>query len=133
MPSSTFRKAANGDEYQATDFGQNLIAGEPGSNQKLDAVGSWKKAVINATGATVVYSGVCRYGGFRIVGAAGALTMDVYDNTAASGQKVSAQISVAAALDGILTVGIDMDNGITVNLSGDPTDGQILVLYAPVV
>ncbi len=90
-----------------------------------------EKTVINASGATVVFAGPCNYHGYKILGAAGAYTMDVYDSAAAaSGQKVDGAVSVAAAASAIMDVGIRMDNGIVANMSGDPTDGQILVLWS---
>jgi hypothetical protein len=108
---------------------QTLHAGEPGSGVPLDAVGYWEKAVIDATGATVVYTGPCIYGGYIIVAAAGAHTMTLYDNTAASGQVLLNALSVNSAADATKAMGIKCDNGITANLSGNPTDGLVLVLY----
>jgi hypothetical protein len=113
----------------AIEVFEPAIAGEPGSGEFLDAVGYWEKAVINAAGLTQVYAGACVYGGYQIMGAAGAHTMDIYDNTAASGQKVANAVSVNAAADARKDTGIKMSNGIAANLSGDPTDNQILVFY----
>lgn len=91
----------------------------------------WEKAVINANGATPVCAGPCLYGGYEILGNAGAHTMDIYDNVAASGQKVANAVSVGAAASKPLAVGWCMTVGLTVNLSGDPTDGLILVFFRP--
>lgn len=110
---------------------QTLHSCEQGSGEPLDTVGYWEKASVDASGATVVYSGACIYGGFIVLGAAGAHTMDVYDNTSAAGVKVLNAQSVNSAADGTKTIGIKMSNGITANLSGNPTDGLILVLYKP--
>ena len=102
----------------------------PVSGYGKDQAPYWKKFVVNGTGATVVSANPCVYGGYEVVGAAGANTMDIYDSaSAASGQKVAAAISVAAAAKDRLADGIAMDNGIVVNLSGDPTDAQILIFY----
>lgn len=89
------------------------------------------KTVINATGATVVNAGPCVFHGYMVLGAAGAFTMDVHDHaSAASGQKVVNAVSVAAAAEKLMPQGVHMDNGIVANLSGDPTDGMILVLWS---
>lgn len=108
---------------------QTLHAGEPGSGAPLDGLPIWDYYVINATGATVVFPGSCVFGGWEVVGAAGAHTMDVYDNTAASGQKLVNGQSVASAASSRRDSGIRCLNGITVNMSGDPTDAQILIFY----
>ncbi len=87
--------------------------------------------VINPAGATVVLSGRGVYLGYKVLGNAGALTMDIYDNTAASGQLLEpAAISVAAAAEKVYGTGVEVKNGITVNVSGDPTDGLIMILFA---
>jgi hypothetical protein len=89
------------------------------------------KTVINATGATIVNSGPCVFHGYMVLGAAGAFTMDVYDSAAAaSGQKVVDTLSVAAATEKLMPQGLQMDNGIVANMSGDPTDGLVLVLWS---
>lgn len=90
----------------------------------------WNYTVINATGATVIAkTGHVVYGGYRILAAAGAHTMDIYDNGAASGQKFASGISVNGAANAEETVGFQCKNGLTVNMSGDPTDGLILVRW----
>lgn len=106
-------------------------SGEVGSGEFLDAIGNWDRAVINATGATVVFNGPCVYGGYRILANAGAFVMNVYDNVAASGQQLEATagVSVAAAANGKQQIGEKCYLGLTVNMSGDPTDGLILVYY----
>jgi len=89
------------------------------------------KAVINASGATIVNAGPCVFHGYMILGNAGAFTMDVYDHASgASGQKVVNALSVAAAAEKLMPQGVQMDNGIVANLSGDPTDAMILVLWS---
>lgn len=108
---------------------QTLHSGEFGSAHPLENAAYWSYAVINATGATVVYSGSCAFGGWEVMGAAGAFTMDVYDNTAASGQKLVNGQSVAAAASSRRDSGIKCLTGITVNMSGDPTDAQVLIFY----
>jgi hypothetical protein len=90
----------------------------------------WNYAIINATGVTVVSSVPVEYGGLRVIAAAGAFTIDVYDNaSAASGQRLDSQ-SVAAALDKLTpSNGIRARNGLVANMSGDPTDALILVFW----
>lgn len=89
------------------------------------------KTVINATGVTVVNAGPCVFHGYMVLAAAGAHTMDVYDSAAAaSGQKVVTALSVNSAAEKLMPQGLHMDNGIVANLSGDPTDGLILVLWS---
>lgn len=89
------------------------------------------KAVINASGATIVNAGPCVFHGYMVLGAAGAFTMDVYDSAAAaSGQKVVNALSVAAAAEKLMPQGVHMANGIVANTSGDVTDDMILVLWS---
>ena len=86
--------------------------------------------VINASGLTVVSSKKCVYGGFRVLAAAGAFNMDIFDNaSAASGQKLEPTTSVNTPANGILVTGIVAENGLVVNMSGDPTDALILVFW----
>ena len=90
----------------------------------------WKYKVINANGATPIGGGPLIYGGYKILGAAGAHTLDVYDHaSSATGQKLESALSVNTAADKEYVGGIEALNGLTVNLSGDPTDGLILVRY----
>jgi hypothetical protein len=90
----------------------------------------WFKAYANASGVNVICKGPCIYGGYRVLAAAGAHTLTVYDNaSAASGNQVTSAISVNTAADGTMVNGIRMENGIVANLSGDPTDGLVMVLY----
>jgi len=89
----------------------------------------WQSTIINATGATVVTPKPAVYGGYRILGAAGAFTMDVYDNDAAASGKRVDTTSVVAAKENERHDGMMMQNGITVNMSGDPTDDLIIVLW----
>lgn len=108
---------------------QTLHAGEPGSGHPLEVSQHWNYAVINANGATVVYSGSCVYGGYQILGNAGAATVNIYDNTAASGQILDPAFTVAAAAVNRRDSGVVCLTGLTVNCSADPTDGLILVFY----
>lgn len=108
---------------------QTLHAGEPGSGHPLETANYWSYAVINANGATVVYSGSCVYGGYQILGNAGAATLNIYDNTAASGQILDPAFTVAAAAVNRRDTGVVCLTGLTVNCSADPTDGLILVYY----
>lgn len=109
----------------------------PGAEQARDVqkvLDDWNYTVINGTGATVVRNvsthGPVTYGGYKILGNAGAYTITVYDNTAASGQLLEpSAISVASAGEKVYTKGLRVANGICVNLSGDPTDGLILILW----
>lgn len=90
----------------------------------------WKKAYANATGVNVICNGPCIYGGYRILAAAGAHTMTIFDHaSAAAGNQATAAISVNTAADAVLVKGILMENGIVASLSGDPTDGYVMVLY----
>jgi hypothetical protein len=84
--------------------------------------------VINATGATNI-PGAEYFGGYQVLAAAGAYTMDVYDNTAASGQKLVSALSVNSAASLIHNHPIRLSAGLTVNLSDNPTDGLILVFW----
>lgn len=109
---------------------QTLHAGEPGSGAPLDNVTAWDYYVVNATGVNVVFAGACVFGGWEVMGAAGAHTLDVYDNaSAASGQKLVNGQSVASAASSRRDSGIRCLNGIVANMSGDPTDAQILIFY----
>lgn len=89
----------------------------------------WRATLIANTGLTVVMSGPCTYGGYRILGAAGANTMDVHDGVTTAGMKLGSAISVAAALALESPCGIRCANGLAVNMSGAPTAGQVLVLW----
>lgn len=89
------------------------------------------KYVVNANGANIVNAGPCIFHGYMVLGNAGAFTMDVYDSAAAaSGQKLVNGLSVAAAAEKLMPQGVQMDNGIVANMSGDPTDGLILILWS---
>ena len=92
-------------------------------------ISGWRYTVINATGVTLIMSGPCVYGGYKVLAAAGAHTMDIHDSKDASGQRVATAISVAAAADQEYTVGIACKNGLAAVLSGDPTDAMILVRW----
>lgn len=100
----------------------------------VEAPSYWDVRVVNTTGATVVFAGACIYGGYRVLAAAGAFTLDVYDNAStASGQRVEAGISVNTPGSGMLANGIKCDNGVVADMSGNPTDGLILVFYRGLV
>lgn len=75
--------------------------------------------------------GSLTYGGYRILGAAGAGTLNVYDNTAASGQKIEVSgLTIAAAADKIFTAGIACTIGLTVDALGTaPTAGLVMILW----
>jgi hypothetical protein len=115
-------------------YAATLNAGEDQSRDVQVVSPEWNYSVINATGATTVRSvatnGGVTYGGYKILGNAGVLTMTIYDNTAASGQLLEPSgISVAAASEKLYATGVRCQTGVTVNLSGDPTDGLILILW----
>lgn len=109
----------------------------PGAEQARDlqkVLDDWNYTVVTATGATVIRSvathGPVTYGGYKILGNAGAYTITLYDNTAASGQLLEpSAISVASAAEKVYAKGLRVANGICVSLSGDPTDGLILILW----
>lgn len=137
MPQITGTKTSDGlpqniivdDDGRAHVLDDTAHAGEPASGESLDAVGYYDVWQINATGLTQVCTGACIFGGFKITGNAGALNMDIYDNTAASGLKLIPQQSVAAAAEYMPAFGRKCYNGIAVNMSGDPTDDLIVIFY----
>ena len=108
-----------------------LLAGEELQRNATHVLNDWFYTPINATGVTVVRNvsthGPVTYGGVKVVGAAGAHTLTVFDNaSAASGQQL-ASLSVNAAANE--TDAVRVANGITVNMSGDPTDNLIFVRW----
>jgi len=113
-------------------YAATLSAGEDVARDLLKVVNEWNYTPINANGATTVVTGSGSFWGIVVIGAAGTVNVDAYDNTAASGQKLVAQFSAAAAtqkpaLAG--TAGIKFGTGLTINCSADPTDAQILAIW----
>ena len=123
-----------GIDDSAKSFNTALEEGQEQARDLTIVLDDWNYSVVKATGDTVIRNvsahGPVTYGGYKILGDAGAFTMSIYDNTAASGQLLEPTgISVGAAAEKVYAKGLRCGNGITVNLSGDPTDGLILILW----
>lgn len=94
--------------------------------------GGWNRTAVNSTGTTVIRTvaanGVVIFGGYQVVSAAGAFTLDLYDSAAAaSGNKLCQQANVNVLAD--YTQNINCANGIVASMSGDPTDNCIFILW----
>lgn len=129
---SSFR--ANGQMYDLVTMFQQVIdnalhAGEPGSGHPLETADFYDYFPLVNNGNSLVFSGPCVFGGYQIMGAAGAGTVNVFDNTTNSGQIMVPPFTVAAAAVNVLAPGRRCLNGITVNITALPTAGQILIFY----
>lgn len=111
----------------------SALAGEDGARDLIKVVEGWNATPINANGATVVVTGPGTFWGIVVVAAAGSVSVNAYDNTAASGQRLMQQRSAASAGEFPALAngsgGINFGTGLTINCSADPTDACILAIW----
>ena len=94
--------------------------------------GGWNRTAVDVTGTTVIRTvaanGAVIFGGYQVVSAAGAFTLDLYDSAAAaSGNKLCPQANVNILAD--YEQNINCTNGIVASMSGNPTDSCIFILW----
>ena len=94
----------------------------------------WNRTAVDASGTTVIRTvagatnGFVIFGGYQVVSAAGAFTLDLYDSAAAaSGNKLCPQANVNILAD--YEQNINCTNGIVASASGDFTNSCVFILW----